>query len=61
MAAKGDRSAEREVPAGGVRNSAVLDKEGGLDGESDRVIVARTPGHAAGAKRPANAARREVV
>ena len=53
MPAKGDRSAEREAPAGGVRNSAVLGKEGGPDGESDRAIVARKPGNAGGAKGPA--------
>ena len=50
MAAKGDRSAEREAPAGGARNSAVLGREGGLDGESDRAIVAKKPGNAEGAK-----------
>ncbi len=53
MSAKGDRSAEREAPAGGVRNSAVLGKEGGLDGESDRAVVARKLGNAGGAKGPA--------
>ena len=53
MPAKGDRSAEREAPTGGVRHSAVLGKEGGLDGESDRAIVARKPGNAGGAKGPA--------
>ena len=53
MSAKGDRSAEREAPPGGVRNSAVLGKEGGPDGESDRAIVARKPGNAGGAKGPA--------
>ena len=53
MPAKGDRSAEREAPAGGVRHSAVLGKEGGLDGESDRAVVARKPGNAGGAKGPA--------
>ena len=53
MPAKGDRSAEREALAGGVRNSAVLGKEGGPDGESDRAVVARKPGNAGGAKGPA--------
>ena len=53
MSAKGDRSAGREVPAGGVRNSAVLGKEGGPGGESDRAIVARKPGNSGGAKGPA--------
>ncbi len=53
MSAKGDRSAEREAPPGGVRNSAVRGKEGGPDGESDRAIVARKPGNSGGAKGPA--------
>ncbi len=53
MSAKGDRSAERETPAGGARNSAVLGKEGGPGGESDRAIVARKPGNSGGAKGPA--------
>ena len=53
MSAKGDRSAEREVPAGGVRYSAVLGKEGGPGGKSDRAIVAGKPGNSGGAKGPA--------
>ena len=53
MSAKGDRSAGREVPAGGARNSAVLGKEGGLGGESDRARVARKPGNSGEAKGPA--------
>ena len=53
MPAKGDRSAEREAPAGGARNSVVLGREGGPDGESDRAIVAKKPGNAGGAKGPA--------
>ena len=53
MPAKGDRGAEREVPLGGARNSAVLGKEGGPGGESDRAIVARKPGNSGGAKGPA--------
>ena len=35
MPAKGDRSAEREVPAGGVGHSAVLGKQDGPGGKSD--------------------------
>jgi len=53
MSAKGDRGAERETPAGGVRNSTVLGKEDGPGGESDRAMVARKPGNAGGAKGPA--------
>ncbi len=53
MSVKGDRGAEREVPAGGARNSAVLGKEDGPDGESDRAIVARKPGNSGGAQGPA--------
>ena len=53
MSAKGDRSAEREAPASGARNSAVLGQEGGLGGESDRALVARKPGNSGGAKGPA--------
>ncbi len=53
MSAKGDRSAEREAPAGGTRNSAVLGKEGGPGGESDRAMVAKKPGNCGGAKGPA--------
>ena len=36
MTVKGVRSQRREAPAGGVRNSNVVYKDGGLDGESDR-------------------------
>ena len=53
MSAKRERGAEREAPAGGVRNSAVLGKEGGPGGESDRAMVARKPGNSGGAKGPA--------
>ncbi len=52
MPAKGDRGADWEAPAGAVRNSAVLGKEGGLGGESDRAMVARKPGNSGGAKGP---------
>ena len=41
MTVKGVRSQRREAPAGGVRNSNVVYKDGGLDGESDRAIAAR--------------------
>ena len=51
MSAKGDRGAEREAPPGGVRNSAVLGKEGGPGGESDRAMVARKPGNSGGGEK----------
>ena len=53
MSVRGDRRAEREVPAGGVRYSPVLGKEGGPGGKSDRAMVAGKPGDSGGAKGPA--------